>query len=297
MKMTKEERKPKDQQAAHGQKKDHGEKDEHARVVSVKDARPESPLVVAGFPDNGMVGSICINHMIEQAEMHQIAFVDSEYIMASALFVGKKLRHPFRIYANDAGTVCALLCEVPILARGIRSIVNALVDWCGDVGARELIVLGGIAPTNISPAFQVPRSAFVLQGTAAGGSGSSTGSDAGTVGAVEPADGKSPRLQVPTTAFVVGIGGALLSSCVANGISCKGLFVPSLGEAPDPGGAALLLDALAQLEPDARVDTESLRAEEEMIKRHLEELLKMQKRQMEEYEKAGSRPDTERIYK
>lgn len=286
--------------------------EEHARVMPIesgasKEIRLKSPAVVAGFPDNGLIGSICINHLIEQAGMHQIAFVDSQYVMASALFVGKKLRHPFRIYANPQGTLCAVLCEVPILARGIRSIVNAIVDWCDSAGAAELTVLGGIAPTNISgspSAFQSPRSAFVLQ-SAGGEPAAELAAAGGAVGEAAPAgasDRGKPRIRVPVTAFVVGIGGALLSSCVANGIKCRGLFAPSLGEAPDPGGAALLLEALGSMVPAAKVNTDSLQAEAEMIRRQLEELLKMQQRHMQEYERgpsegSASRADTERIYK
>ncbi len=257
--------------------------DESASVLPLdaKKIKLNSPVVFAGFPDTGLVGTICINHMIEQMEMHQIAFVDSEYIMASALYVGKKLRHPFRIYANSKGTACALICEVPVLARGIRSITNAVLEWCEGVQAQEMAVLGGIAPTNISPLHKGPRSAFVLENTEAG-QGKASG------------DGK---VKVPTTAFVVGMGGALLSAFVTSSIKCRGVFVPSLGEAPDPGGAAILLEAVAELFPQARVDTGPLKEEAELIKRQLEELLKMQQKYMEEYEKGEKRPETERFYK
>ena len=248
--------------------------------IGSRDIKLQKPTVLAGFPDNGMVGSICINHVIEHIKMHQVAFVDSEYIMASALFVGKKLRHPFRIYANGEGTVCAILCEVPILARGVRPIVRALIDWLGSESASEVTVLGGITPSNISPSNLRPRSAFLLQ---------NTGDDSSAE--------KDGLARIPSTAFVVGIGGAFLSSCVANGIRCRGVFVPSLGEVPDPGGAAILLEALASIVPAARVDTGRLKAEAENIKRHLEELLKMQQKMIQEYEKGETRPETERIYK
>ncbi len=259
-------------------KRDDGEP---ALVTPIGSARIklDKPAVLAGFPDNGMVGSICINHIIEQMEMHQIAFVDSEYIMASALFVGKKLRHPFRIYANRKGTVCAILCEVPILARGVRPIVRSLIDWLRGQGASDVTVLGGIAPSNISPSSHAPRSAFLLQNV-----------DGDAVEKGGPA-------RIPATAFVVGIGGSLLSSCVANDIRCRGMFIPSLGEVPDPGGAAILLEALAPVVPAAKVDTGQLKAEAETIKRHLEELLKMQQKMVQEYEKGEARPETERIYK
>jgi uncharacterized protein len=253
----------------------------HAYVTPIGSVKIklQKPTVLAGFPDNGMVGSICINHVIEQMEMHQVAFVDSEYIMASALYVGKKLRHPFRIYTNSTGTVCAILCEVPILARGVRSVVRALIGWLSGAGASEVTVLGSIAPSNISPSSLTPRSAFLLQNV--------------DDNAVE----KNGAARIPTTAFVVGIGGALLSSCVASGIKCRGMFVPSLGEVPDPGSAAILLEALAPIVPAASVDTGQLKAEAENIKRNLEDLLKMQQKVVQEYEKSEARPETERFYK
>jgi uncharacterized protein len=258
--------------------RDEGESSLVTPIGSAK-IRLSKPAMLAGFPDNGMVGSICINHIIEQMEMHQIAFVDSEYVMASALFVGKKLRHPFRIYANRKGTVCAILCEVPILARGVRPIVRALIDWLSAAEASDVTVLGGIAPSNISPSKLAPRSAFLLQ---------NVDGDAVEMGGLA---------RIPATAFVVGIGGALLSSCVASEIECRGMFIPSLGEVPDPGGAAILLEALAPIMPAAKVDTGQLKAEAENIKKHLEELLKMQQKMIQEYEKGGARPETERIYK
>jgi predicted ATP-grasp superfamily ATP-dependent carboligase len=75
------------------------------------------------------------------------------------------------------------------------------------------------------------------------------------------------------------------------------VYVSSLGEAPDPGGAAILLEAVAELFPQAKVDTGPLREQAEMIKRQLEELLKMQQKYTEEYEKGEKRPETERFYK
>lgn len=257
-----------------------GHDSDQARVMPLgsKAIKLKEPTVLAGFPDNGMVGAICINHVIEQMQMHQVAFVDSEYIMASALYVGKKLRHPFRIYANREGTVCAILCEVPVLARGVRSIVGALIDWLDGAGASEVTVLGGIAPSNISPSNTRPRSAFLLQNAEDGAE-------------------KDGPAQIPSTAFVVGVGGAFLSSCVASGIKCRGVFVPSLGEVPDPGGAAIILEALASLVPTAKVDTGQLKAEAENIKRHLEELLKMQQKMIQEYEKRETSPGKEHIYK
>jgi uncharacterized protein len=254
---------------------------ERAHVTPIGSAkiRLQKPTVLAGFPDKGMVGSICINHVIEQMGMHQVAFVDSEYIMASALYVGKKLRHPFRIYTNSTGTVCATLCEVPDTCQGRALRSQGTNRMAFRRRRKRSHGTWRSRSFNISSSSLTPRSAFLLQNV--------------DDNAVE----KNGAARIPTTAFVVGMGGALLSSCVASGIKCRGMFVPSLGEVPDPGGAAILLEALAPIVPAASVDTGQLKAEAENIKRNLEDLLSMQQKVVQEYEKSEVRPETERFYK
>lgn len=90
-------------------------------------------MPIAGFPDSGMIGSTTINHIIEQLKMHQIVYIESQYVMPAAIFIGKRFRHPLRIYAKDSGTVCALICEVPMTATGTYSIINTIVDWCAHI--------------------------------------------------------------------------------------------------------------------------------------------------------------------
>lgn len=267
---------------------DHAAEDEHAVIcaLSSKKIALKNPSVIAGFPDNGMVASISLNHVIEQLRMHQVAFVDSPYIMASALYIGKKIRHPFRVYANDAGTACVLVCEVPVLARGIRSIVNALVDWLISNKIADLTVMGGIPPTNVSPSHGKPRTALILYNF-----------DDADPESKFPDSFDQTKVAVPSTAFVVGMAGALLVSCVANKVKCRGMFVPSIGATPDPGGAAVLLESLSKIAPLFQTNTASLEAEAEMIKKQLEELLRMQQEAMAESEQPAIRPEAERIYK
>jgi uncharacterized protein len=249
--------------------------------IAMRSISLDRPFLIAGFPDNGMIGSVSINHIIEQLGMHQIASVESQHVMPAAIFIGRKFRHPFRIYANDSGTVCALICEVPVIARGTSSIINTLIDWSANAGVREIIVLGGILPTNFSPPYLVERKPLILQNEVA----ESRDADLGSAGMV-----------VPDDAVIVGLSGALLSLCAARGLKCTALMIPTMSEAPDPEGAAIVLEALGKILPGLKIDTSALREKVEMIKKHLEEFLKMHQQQMQEYERAASR-ETERIYK
>ncbi len=214
----------------------------------------ERPVMIAGFPDSGMIGSVTINHIIEQLNMHQIAYIESQHVMPAAIFIGKRFRHAFRIYANDSGTVCALICEVPVTVRGTYSIINTIVDWCMNATVSEIIVLGGILPANFSPPYLLERKAMLLRNELA-----------------EKPSSQSPKstdglgMAVPDDAIIVGLPGSLLSVCAARGLSCTALMIPTMVESPDPEGAAIVLEALPKILPGLKVDTSSLRQKVEII--------------------------------
>lgn len=241
-----------------------------------------NPILIAGFPDGGMIGSISINHIIENLAMHQIASVESQHIMPAAIFIGKRFRHPFRIYANDSGTVCALICEVPVIAKGIFSLINTIIDWSINAGMREIIVLGGIPPTNFSPPFSDGRKPLLLQNQVAGNT--------------KYLDETTAEMQVPDEAIIVGLAGSLLSICAARDVKCTALMIPTVLSSPDPEGAAIILEALAKVPFGISIDTSRLRKEAETVKKHLNEFMKMSQQQIMEHERAIS-SDTERIYK
>jgi uncharacterized protein len=258
--------------------------DGYTKVLSILTRKIllDRPVLVAGFPDSGMIGSVSINHIIEQLGMHQIASVESQHVMPAAIFIGKRFRHPFRVYANDSGTICALICEVPVIARGTSSIINTIIDWSANAGVREIIVLGGILPTNFSPPYLLERKPLILQNE--------------MTQVMKRADRDSAEMVVPDDAVIVGLAGSLLSVCAARGLKCTALMIPTMSEAPDPEGAAIVLEVLAKIPLNLKIDTSPLRQKAEIIKKHLEEFLKMHQQQIQEYERASSR-ETERIYK
>jgi Zn-dependent protease len=44
---------------------------------------------------------------------------------------------------NNDGTICIILCEIPIRATGIYSVLNTIVKWILKYNAKEVIVLSG----------------------------------------------------------------------------------------------------------------------------------------------------------
>jgi len=76
-----------------------------AKVVQVK-KKLNSPILIAGFPGAGLIGSISTSYNINRLHMDQIACVESESIVPGVIYAEGKLRHPFRLYSNERGDVC-----------------------------------------------------------------------------------------------------------------------------------------------------------------------------------------------
>src|ERR671919_2142437 len=115
-----------------------------------------NPLLIAGFPGPGLIGSISTSFIIESLRMRQIACVESEHIAPGVIYVGGKLRHPFRLYSNNEGNVCVLVCEAPIMIQGMYSVLDTVVKWALNNKVKEVLVLDGIAVEGLPDSKRVP---------------------------------------------------------------------------------------------------------------------------------------------
>ncbi|HEX7032625.1 MAG TPA: PAC2 family protein [Nitrososphaera sp.] len=228
--------------------------------------RLNDAILIAGFPGPGIVGAMCASYIIEQQKMHQIAYVDSDFITPGVIYIGGRLRHPFRIYANDEGTACVLVCDAPMILSGVHSLFNDVVRWAKDNNIREIIVLEGIASLRIP---ETGRKPIVL-------SSDGRSDDHSYLSNIK--DRKEP---VP--AFVSGISGGLLAACLSNGIPCTGILVPSTRGIPDPEGAAILIEKANELaNTPFEIDVRELRSEAAELKRQMQELINSVRQQEQE---------------
>jgi uncharacterized protein len=218
-------------------------------------------ILIAGFPGPGIIGSMSASYIIEQQQMHQIAYVDSDFITPGVMYVGGRLRHPFRVYANNEGTACVLVCDAPVLLSGIRPLLNAVVRWAKENNVREIMVLEGVAAEG----FPRDREPLVLS-----------------------SDGRSDdhgylkRIGDKAPAFIAGISGGLLAACLSNGIPCTGLLLPSMAGIPDPEGAAILIEKANDLASNPfKIDVRDLRSQAVELKQKLQELVNSVQRQHE----------------
>jgi uncharacterized protein len=263
--------------------------------VIQRNKKLNSPILIAGFPGPGLVGSISTSYIIDKLNMYQIACVESEHIAPGVIYVGGKLRHPFRLYSNKEGNVCVLVCEAPIMIQGMYSVLNTVMKWGLDNRVKEVMVLDGIAVEGLPDSKRTPM-ILSSDGKSADAANllhddNNNNTDNYNINLTDKNRRESPDGApfYANTAFIGGIAGGLLSACLSNGIACKALLVLASSGIPDPEGAAILLESVAKTTNDEtlKIDTQQLREQGANVKRRMEEIMRSireQQQQQQQYQ-------------
>lgn len=244
-----------------------------ATVVGGK-KKLHSPILIAGFPEAGLVGSISTSYIIDKLHMNQIACVESEFIVPGVIYAQGKLRHPFRLYSNEKGDVCVLVCEAPIMIQGMYSVLDTVMKWAIHNKVKEVMVLDGIAVEGLPDSKRTP---IIL---------ASDGREADAANLIhdrsidltnkEEVERVANNGSVyPTTAFVGGMAGGILSSCLSNSIASKAILIYAARGMPDPEGAAILIESLSKITENEglKIDTHELREQGASLRSKMEKII------------------------
>jgi len=248
-----------------------------AKVVQGK-KKLNSPILIAGFPGAGLVGSISTSYIINKLHMNQIACVESEFIVPGVIYTEGKLRHPFRLYSNKEGDICVLVCEAPIMVEGMYSVLDTFVKWALNNKVNEVMVLDGIAVEGLPDSKRMPiiLSSDGREADAANliDDDNNKNSDVTNKEEEEKKDDKSHSIY-PSTAFIGGIAGGILSSCLSNGIASKALLISAARRIPDPEGAAIIIESLSKItnNESLKIDTQQLREQGASLKMRMEKIM------------------------
>lgn len=242
----------------------------------------DKPTLIAGFPGHGLVGSISTGYIIDSLKMHQIAFIESRYINPGVMYVGGKLRHPFRVYANNDGNVCVIVCEAPIMINGVHLVMDEVMNWSLENNIQEVIVLDGIPRSGIP---KEGRQSIILHDDGNlkvrnryDGDKKNIDDDISNKGQGRSNldnDAVHASINNNFTAYIGGIVGGLLSSCLSYGIPSTAILVPASTGIPDPEGAALLIESLNKIakNDNLKIDTKELKAQGIKIREQLQKIM------------------------
>jgi len=216
------------------------------QVYEIKKVVLKSPIIFAGFVGAGLVGPLSVGHIIDKLKMKEIAYLRSRHLPPSCVFMQGRLRHPFRFYANNDGTICAIICEIT-LPSGLHDIVNTILDWAEKNGSHEIVILDGVASTSHDD------KAFCA-------------AEEDLCRVMEDND-----IKMIPQGFITGVAGGLLNECLVRKIQGVTLLVKANEKGPDPLAAATLVKAVNRAY-DMNIDTSSLRKEKKRIDADFKEL-------------------------
>jgi len=215
-------------------------------VYEIKKTVLKSPVIFAGFVGAGLVGPLAVGCMIDKLKMKEIAYLRSRHLPPSTVFMQGRLRHPFRLYSNDDGTICAVICEIT-LPFGLHDIVNTILDWAEKNGSHEIVILDGVASkTHDGKAFCAAEEDLcrVME---------------------------SNDIDMIPQGFITGVAGGLLNECLMRPIQGITLLVKANDKGADPLAAATLLDAVNRAY-GLNINTSDLRKKKKRIGEDFREL-------------------------
>ena len=215
-------------------------------VYEIKKTVLKSPVIFAGFVGAGLVGPLAVGCMIDKLKMKEIAYLRSRHLPPSTVFMQGRLRHPFRLYSNDDGTICAVICEIT-LPFGLHDIVNTILDWAEKNGSHEIVILDGVASkTHDGKAFCAAEEDLcrVME---------------------------SNDINMIPQGFITGVAGGLLNECLMRPIQGITLLVKANDKGADPLAAATLLDAVNRAY-GLNINTSDLRKKKKRIGEDFREL-------------------------
>lgn len=233
------------------------------RVIEFEKPKFRNPLVIGGFIGPSLVGVISASYIIEQLRLREVAHVRSQHIPPVAVFVGGKLRHPFRVYSDDSGDLLVTMCEVPIGLTGLYEVSFVLLDWFERIHPRELVVVDGIPMEGIPQ----ERKALAVADRAR--------SEKLRTQGVENAQ----------TALITGMGGSILSECLSRRISAISLLTPASVTVPDPGAVLTVVNALNSIY-GLSIETKVLEQNVEQLNKELSEIT-------DQYQRMTKSPSTQ----
>jgi len=215
-------------------------------VCEIKKTVLKSPVVFAGFVGAGLVGPLAVGCMIDKLKMKEIAYFRSKHLPPSTVFMQGRLRHPFRLYSNNDGTICAIICEIT-LPFGLYDIVNTILDWAEKNGSHEIVILDGVASkTHDGKAFCAAEEDLcrVME---------------------------SNDIDMIPQGFITGVAGGLLNECLMRPIQGITLLVKANDRGADPLAAATLVDAVNRAY-GLNINTSDLRKKKKRIGEDFREL-------------------------
>ncbi|MGB2727956.1 MAG: PAC2 family protein [Halobacteriota archaeon] len=197
--------------------------EEVVRIVEVEGVVHKNPIVIAGLPDVGLVGTIAASYIVDKMGYKEIGYVESDLFPPVMVIHEGELKYPFGIYGN--GSVIVLLSEVVVPPNAIYPLTRALTAWIKEIGAKLVIPITGLPVENrvdISKpeVFAVGNSEAAVK------------------------ELREKQMELLEEGFIAGTYAIMLRECRKRDLNAISLLAQCFPVYPDPGAAASAIESL-----------------------------------------------------
>jgi uncharacterized protein len=235
---------------------------EQVKIIEKKKIPTETALLF-GFPDVGLVGVIAASHLIDELNLTEVAYVDSE-LLPPLIVLHDGLPHSsIRIFSDH--NILLAVSEVPIPTDVIYPVMNALIDWGKSKSAKMMISLSGIP-------IQDRQDVKELKAFAA----------ASSPEMLKLAQDKG--VEVLTEGYMVGPQAVVLQRAANSGPPALALLSQCFFNYPDPEAAAEVLKELEKI-IGLKVDVAKLLEKGEEIRLKARDVMKRTQQEMSKMKK------------
>ena len=236
-----------------------------SRIVTIVETAPinKCKYCLIGVPDVGLVGSIALSYVIQEQQMTEVGYLESDAFPPIIVIHKGEPKPPIRLYSK--GDVMAIVSEIAIDPKLIPSVARSVVDWAKSKKIEILVTLSGIAVQN----------RLEIETPGVYGVGSS--------GYVKKLL-KDVGIEIYEEGFIAGLHAVVMKECVKKRVPNMILLVQSHLQYPDPGAAASLITSFQRL-IGLDVATDKLLVQEEEIRVRMRELMQRTQQHMRQAQK------------
>jgi len=224
---------------------------------------PQNAIMILGFPDVGLVGVIAASHLVEELNLTEIAYMDSQLLPPLVVLHDGLPHSSVRIFAN--GNLLLAISETPIPAEIIYPIVDALIEWGKNKNVKMMVTLSGM------PA-QDRQEMQELKVFAA----------ASTPEMLKTLEGKN--VEILREGYMVGPQAIMLQHTSNSGRPALALMAQCFFNYPDPEAAAAVLKGLETI-TGVKVNVQRLLEKGEEIRLKVRDIMKRTQQELQRQKK------------
>ncbi|MEM3437866.1 MAG: proteasome assembly chaperone family protein [Nitrososphaerales archaeon] len=196
------------------------------KIVEKEGIRVDSPTVIEGFPDVGLVGAIAVSHIVDQLSLNEIAYIESTFFPPVMVLHKGILTEPVRVFGNEK--ILLVTSEIAIPPIVIYDLAKALTEWFKEKKVKLVISLTGI-PVQDRMEIDNPM-VFGI------------GNNDDALNII-----KKNKIEIMEEGFIAGIYALLLKECSKRNIPAIAILAQSFLNYPDPGAAASAISSVNKI--------------------------------------------------